>query len=328
MTVNIQKDSSINALKAIAAILITNSHMGPLYTRFDSLATGAAIGNSLFFFVSGFTLAASCNRDFTDWYQRRLSRILPPIFAWAIISALIWGGKYNVVLQSMDGFYWFIPCILAYYVIFHFLMKRLAGKMPVILIAATVAVFGLYFILGGDRLNDSNIWTAWKHIYGKLVYFLFMMFGAVIRQLASARQGRKNPFAMMACFIICTVVFYGILEVAKRRPDFIWIEAVTTIPMFGILYSLYFFFNAVSPSKAYNSRPCQFFINLTGGCCLEIYLVQFALFTTGMNHLFPLNIVLMLLIIIAAAYLLRIASRFIGQTFSGTPYSFKKMTEL
>ncbi len=323
-----QKDPSINALKAIAAILITNSHMGPLYTRFDSLATGAAIGNSLFFFVSGFTLAASCGRGFMDWYQRRLSRILPPIFAWAIISALVWGGECNVILQSMNGFYWFIPCILAYYVIFHFLMKGISDKMPAVLVASTIAVFGLYFVLGGDRLNDSNIWTAWKHFYGKLVYFLFMLFGAVIRQHMSARQKKKNSFAMLAGFIICTAVFYGILEVAKRRPDFIWIEAVTTIPMFGILYSLYFFFNAVSSSKVYNSRPCQFCISLIGGCCLEIYLVQFPLFTTGMNHLFPLNIVLMFLIIFAVAYLLHIASRFISQTFSGAPYSFKQMTEL
>lgn len=322
---NLKKDPSINALKAIAAILITNSHMGPLYDPYTSLATGAAIGNSLFFFVSGFTLAASCNRGFGDWYKRRISRIFPPIFAWAIISALIWGGEYNVIHQSMNGFYWFIPCILAYYVVFYFLMKGCSGRIPVILLAATIAVFGLYFVLGGDMLNDSNIWTAWKHIYGKLVYFLFMLFGVVIKQVSGSIQKKRNAFAMLVYFAICVVVFYGILEVAKRRPDYIWIEALTTFPMFGILYSLYFFFNSISESKAYNSKTCQFIINIIGGCCLEIYLVQFSLFTTGMNSLFPLNIVIMFLIIFAAAYLLRAASRFITQTFGTEEYDFRKM---
>lgn len=322
------KDPGINALKAIAAILITNSHMGPLYDPYTSLATGAAIGNSLFFFVSGFTLAASCSRNFGDWYKRRLSRILPPIFAWAVISALVWGSEYNVIHQSMNGFYWFIPCILAYYVVFFVLMKSCSDRIPVILSVATAAVFGLYFVLGGDMLNDSNIWTAWKHVYGKLVYFLFMLYGAAVRQTASATRNKRNAWAMLALAAVCVVAFYGILEVAKRRPDFIWVEAVTTLPMFGILYSLYFFFNSISASKAYNSRTCQFCINLIGGCCLEIYLVQFSLFTTGMNGLFPLNIVIMFLIIFAAAYALHVCSRFVSQTFGADSYDFRKMTAL
>ena len=47
---------SIDILKFIAAILITNSHMEILYVDpFKSIATGGSIGNGLFFFCSGFT---------------------------------------------------------------------------------------------------------------------------------------------------------------------------------------------------------------------------------------------------------------------------------
>ena len=49
-------DLSIDILKFIAVIAITNSHMELLYGKYNVLATGGAIGDVLFFFASGFTL--------------------------------------------------------------------------------------------------------------------------------------------------------------------------------------------------------------------------------------------------------------------------------
>ena len=51
-----QRDLSIDILKFIAVIVITNSHMELLYGKYSVLATGGAIGDVLFFFASGFTL--------------------------------------------------------------------------------------------------------------------------------------------------------------------------------------------------------------------------------------------------------------------------------
>ena len=51
-----QRDLSIDILKFIAVIAITNSHMELLYGKYNVLATGGAIGDVLFFFASGFTL--------------------------------------------------------------------------------------------------------------------------------------------------------------------------------------------------------------------------------------------------------------------------------
>lgn len=51
-----QRDISIDILKFIAVLAITNSHMDLLYGKYGALATGGAIGDVLFFFASGFTL--------------------------------------------------------------------------------------------------------------------------------------------------------------------------------------------------------------------------------------------------------------------------------
>lgn len=51
-----QRDISIDIMKFIAVLAITNSHMELLYGKYSFLATGGAIGDVLFFFVSGFTI--------------------------------------------------------------------------------------------------------------------------------------------------------------------------------------------------------------------------------------------------------------------------------
>lgn len=45
---NKTRDISIDILKCIAAIAITNSHMELLYGKYDVLATGGAIGDVFF----------------------------------------------------------------------------------------------------------------------------------------------------------------------------------------------------------------------------------------------------------------------------------------
>ena len=48
-----KKNLSIELLKFIAVILVVNSHMDSLYGKYSALATGGAIGDTLFFFASG-----------------------------------------------------------------------------------------------------------------------------------------------------------------------------------------------------------------------------------------------------------------------------------
>ena len=69
----------LSLMRFLAVILITNSHIGPLYPpHLQFLSTGGALGNSLFFFCSGFALYLS-NRDtgFAPWAIRRFYKNLP-----------------------------------------------------------------------------------------------------------------------------------------------------------------------------------------------------------------------------------------------------------
>lgn len=55
------RNISIDILKFLAVLFITNSHMDLLYGEYSYLATGGAIGDALFFFISGFTIFSEGN---------------------------------------------------------------------------------------------------------------------------------------------------------------------------------------------------------------------------------------------------------------------------
>lgn len=60
----------------------------------------------LFFFCSGFTLFLGRMGRFDNWYKRRINRIYPTIFAWAILGSLLFGYQNNinnVLLSEGDG---------------------------------------------------------------------------------------------------------------------------------------------------------------------------------------------------------------------------------
>ena len=73
----------IYLLKALASILITNSHLGNMYPS-EFMALGGSFGNGLFFCISGFLLV-NIKTDFASWYWGKIKRIYPTVFAGAVI---------------------------------------------------------------------------------------------------------------------------------------------------------------------------------------------------------------------------------------------------
>ena len=73
----------INYLKAIAVLLVLNSHLDSIYP-ISALGFGGGLGNALFFCVSGYTWAGlhSKKKSFGSWYLNKIKRIwVPTAFA-------------------------------------------------------------------------------------------------------------------------------------------------------------------------------------------------------------------------------------------------------
>lgn len=59
--------------------------------------------------------------------------------------------------------------------------------------------------------------------------------------------------------------------------------------------------------------------------CLDVYLIQKFIFTDSLNRLFPLNVPIIMLLVIFAAYLVKMLAEFISQSFKSESYEWSKM---
>lgn len=81
-------------------------------------------------------------------------------------------------------------------------------------------------------------------------------------------------------------------------------QILSLIPLLGITFYFYKICNSLPLKKWYEHKISGWIIKFIGGLCLEIYLVQYSLFTDKMNSIFPLNLFIMFFIIVVATYIL------------------------
>ena len=311
-----ERDFSIDILKFMAAVLITNSHMDLLYGKYSILATGGAIGDVLFFFCSGFTLFNGRKVRFDNWYKRRINRVYPSIFAWAILSSFVFGISNDMKYTIMHGGGWFVSCIMIYYVILFFIQRFMLNKLQYAFLITTLICIAWYLLI--DRPTDYNMYGytffKWCH------YFLFMLLGASIG--VHQKDMKFNEKKDLTGLLISIIVFYAVYFAAKTTSIGNDLQIISLIPLLGVTLYFYKLCNCNLLKKLYKSRYVGWVMNFTGGLCLEIYLVQSTLFTDKMNNIFPLNLVIMFIIILAVAYLLRCLARIFSQTFKDGEYDW------
>ena len=203
-----ERNISIDILKFLAAILITNSHMDLLYAKYNFLATGGTIGDVLFFFCSGFTLFMKPFNDgianFLNWYKRRINRIYPTVIAVALIACLFFNINTNIINIFIQGGGWFIQCIMLYYIIFYFIGLYAKDKLYYIIALISIASCIWFFLL--DRPLGFNMY-GWDGKYLKwLLYSIYMLQGAIIG--SNINRLTINPKKDIIMLFLCLICFY------------------------------------------------------------------------------------------------------------------------
>lgn len=321
-----ERDYSIDILKFLAVFLIINSHMDALYVKYGLLATGGAIGDVLFLFASGYTLLLSKrNLSFDNWYKRRINRIYPSVFVCTIMGALFslrdslnlsafWGGE-------------FIVAIMIYYVLIYAIKHYAVKYIPYIISLTGIVSLVLYIVWFPYKYE-----TGEKGMYGIttlfrwIPYFAFMLFGS---WMGLKRKDLKFHAAfdflkMMACLLF----FYGIQISAKKYVVVAPFQIITLLPLMGIVFYFYKWCHAKFWEKLYSKKIGYTIIMTISGLCLESYLIQYSVFTTKMNGIFPLNLPIMVMIVLLASFLCKCLSRLFSQTFGDGDYKWKEVVKL
>ena len=149
-----------------------------------------------------------------------------------------------------------------------------------------------------------------------------MLFGAIIGSKSKQRL-RFRILSDTTKFLLCVVTYYVILIASMRITHILQCQIISLLPLLGITFYFYKICNSQQLKRLYNNPYIGWCIRFIGGLCLEIYIVQYTLFTDSMNKIFPLNILIMFLIVFAVAYLLRCASRIFSQTFKDGDYDWR-----
>ncbi len=321
-----KRDYSIDILKFLAVFLIINSHMDALYTDYKILATGGTLGDTLFLFCSGYTLLLSKqNIRFDNWYKRRINRIYPSVLVCALMGALFkWQSDINILKLGGGEF---VIAIMIYYILIYFIKVYAVNKIPLVLLGVLLVSLIIYilFFPYKNETGEKGLYGI-TTLYRWIPYFAFMLMGAYIG------IKRKNlvfkPIIDFIKLFICLILFYGIQYAAKKDVSVAPYQIVTLLPLMGFVFYFYKWCNADFWSKIYQNSRCHDIIMTISGLCLESYLIQYSVFTTSMNNIFPLNLPIMILIVLLAAYICKCLSRLFIQTFKDMDYNWKDITKL
>ncbi len=262
-------------VRCLAVLLITNSHFDALYPD-ARMGTGGALGNTLFFLLSGYGLAISLNvgsaskEFFWGYWLRRLAKIFPVLWLVALTAIFINGEWHSMSVG--DWFfkliwpiqYWFISAIALFYVLFYWFGKLSKKALLVSILLLGVPYFLCYFFL-----LDVSQWAIEASYFKWIVYFQIMLFGAWL----SNQTFHSNPVRDAGLMMFCTLGFLGIKILLTVLNLWEW-----QFLLHGILFPFaYFTFRFLTAQVVINFirsvgfYPVALFL---AGLTLEIYLVQ------------------------------------------------------
>lgn len=308
---HVKKDHAIDLLKFFATFLALNSDMYICYPRCEYLATGGTWGDSLFFFASGFTLFLGTFRSFPEYIKRRISRIYPSVIAMALCVNLVWDADQSFV--SALTYYWFINCIMIYYVIL-WVCRRLEFDFAWV-IPASIVVSCVILLLFYDFSQQGLM-------YGDVVFQYFVFYSTMA--LGTYMGQHRSEYKCRWWHILLLGVSVGLWYMICYCFNDSAVQLLSLIPLLTFCYASYVCATSVM-AKVIKCPAVYVVVKYVGALCLETYLIKFYIVTDYFNSIFPYNLIIVVLLTLVGAYVLRCLSQLILQTFSTEPYNLKQI---
>jgi peptidoglycan/LPS O-acetylase OafA/YrhL len=299
-------------LRALGAFLIANSHLEAFYP-WRQLAADGLLGDTLFFFLSGYGLLLSLRKPsgtpgFLAWYHRRLARIVPAVLTVVFLfNFLATGGWQTWTLRDyLANFaiatpYPFVAQLLVCYVAFYFLV-RLGSRavFPITFFALFAPALLLPLIWGSDHVGAF-------HGFHWVFYFQAMLLGAWVADRPKlAPPGTRRTLASVAGLTaLYVLVRLGVAAGPLRTWYFL--PHLLVLPLIVLLLRLARS-NALAATLQRFPRLEQG-VAFVGGLTLEVYLMHYQVLELAWvrSLVFPLNVLVFFgLSLVAAATLARV----------------------
>jgi len=210
-------------MRAAAALLICNSHLKQFYP-FTWMGGDGLLGNSFFFFLSGFGIALAAhsrNQGFFRWYGRRIGRIYPTVILGVIFLELPIFGEWRgagplgyVRLLIWPTPYYFVSTIMVVYVLLYWLLKAKSLALHVACIAAMACVAVGIFAFQVSRMRPHEPLVLGEMVWAHNFYFCAVtLLGALLSPIT------RRPVKTFWRDVSCLCVIFAIYVAAKFAMD-------------------------------------------------------------------------------------------------------------
>jgi peptidoglycan/LPS O-acetylase OafA/YrhL len=263
----------------IATVLITLSHLDA-FVPDPRIATGGAIGNSLFFFLSGYGRALSLNAAGTGasgpsllaYLGKRLSRLYPAVFIVACAMLV----THQIGIASLTDLvavfawptpFWFISAVVVFYLpIFYLARLQPAG------IAMALAALVVPYVFFYSQLDLSQFVVEGPDYFKWINYFGITLMGCLV-----ARLKLTPTFSLFnAAALLMSLLLFLVTKLTLFRYDMGHLQFLFHVWLYPIVFFSFHILSSEAVLKPLRATPLFPAIALLAGLTLEIYLTQTA----------------------------------------------------
>lgn len=297
----------LNLLRLAAILLVINSHCDPLYP-IPALATGGALGNALFFILSGYLL--KLDGSFFGHMGRRIARLYPGMIIMLTADVLRGGTKIPSLKEALLNYvwptaFWFVGAIVLFDILAFGLSKlRFQEHFGRFSLFMAVLYFAAYFLI-----VDKSVWSVEEPglrnpaQWFKLIYYFYIYALGFCLSSGPKKTTRMQPKTLLILALAFAAGSVGIKGLFVRRPELLAFQFLPQL--MGIAFSLLALLWALAGEERYlEITPVGFrkTVDMLANLSLEVYLTQFMAIDLCKGLAFPLNMVLMLAGTFGAAY--------------------------
>lgn len=278
-------------LRSIAMFLVvvvhSSAYLPNISSNFDlrfAMSQAAIVCDPVFFMLSGYFALRPLKCSLKEFYLKKVSSILFPIFLYSIFLYLYnsWGslgfGSYiSFTSDLFFGGWWFIPALVPFLILSPFLFKAFEGidDRWIVRLTQLLAVFYiwgvLYHLIGFaaafiERPGLNNllkIMTVGLPVTLIPGYFTVFCYGYLYRRLSGLVSEKvKRVFRILVLpSVLLTFVFAGI-GVGQNDPNQIWVIGA---------FSMFFLFEKVRVPEGIPSKIIEWVAKRS----YSVYLFQY-----------------------------------------------------
>lgn len=312
-----KKNSVLSSIRLIAFIMIIACHILQGLNNF--LAFWVNLGVQIFFFLSGYLYGMKELDNYTEFYKKRIFKILIPnailIISMLIVDKAFFNVEYSlsIILANLlgfGGFYgtlntlshtWFVSYILICYLItpiLDIILKKSNSKRKIMVIVIMLFLLDFFHVV-----NVNSAWVC-NYVFGfwytrcleeksKTKFFLLVIFMSLIT---------------LPLKIIVTYRLIPLPNIIVNYSSYIlnWTHVLLGISLFLIFYKI---FSKIKPKYnklLYFSDKYSYTIYLTH----QIFILNYLSLLQFTNNLF-VNIIFVLICAMLSGYLLNIVSNYV-----------------